>query len=390
MSASPAAGGQAGGQVGGQAQPPPTGPPYLPQTAQLGGQPAPLPDVAVSAVLLALFVGSAALHMTIFQVNLHREHKFVFSVLLFGFSMARITALAMRIAWTYHLGNASVAIAANVFTAAGVMLLFLVNLMFAQRVLRAYLPGIGWRTGTRWMFRAVYFSVVGVLVMVVTSSVHSMFTLDLEARARERDVLLFAGVYLAVLAFLPIVVVVVARAVVFFQGRRAVVTNEEGEKAVPARKGAVTDKFGTGRFRTKLMLLLSTSALLTLGAGFRAAINFLPRPITDPAWYHSKPAYYCFNFVIELIVVYAYALARFDTRFHVPDGSSGPGHYAKGGLKINKEEEVFGPSPADDDASKTVVDDEGAGGAEWEERYACSRRRSEGLEMVQKSPGGEV
>ncbi|KAK3347195.1 hypothetical protein B0T25DRAFT_296659 [Lasiosphaeria hispida] len=381
MSASPAAGGQV---------PPTTGPPYLPQTAQLGGQPAPLPDVAVSAVLLALFVGSAALHMTVFQVNLHRGHKFIFSVLLFGFSMARITALAMRIAWAYHLSNASVAIAANVFTAAGVMLLFLVNLMFAQRVLRAYLPGVGWEMGWRWVFRGLYFSVVGVLVMVVTSSVHTMFTVDLEARARERDVLLFAGVYLAVLAFLPIVVVVVVRAVVFFLGRRAVVTNEEGEKGEQGRKRVVTDKFGSGRFRTKLVLLLSTSALLTLGAGFRAATNFLPRPITDPAWYHSKPAYYCFNFVIELIVVYAYGLARFDRRFHVPNGSSRPGDYAKGGLKINEEDEVFGPSAADDGASKTAADDDAAGGADWEERYAYSRRMSETLEPVKKNAGGEV
>lgn len=370
--------------------PPTTGPPYLPQTAQLGGQPAPLPDVAVSAVLLALFVGSAALHMTVFQVNLHRGHKFIFSVLLFGFSMARITALAMRIAWAYHLSNASVAIAANVFTAAGVMLLFLVNLMFAQRVLRAYLPGVGWEMGWRWVFRGLYFSVVGVLVMVVTSSVHTMFTVDLEARARERDVLLFAGVYLAVLAFLPIVVVVVVRAVVFFLGRRAVVTNEEGEKGEQGRKRVVTDKFGSGRFRTKLVLLLSTSALLTLGAGFRAATNFLPRPITDPAWYHSKPAYYCFNFVIELIVVYAYGLARFDRRFHVPNGSSRPGDYAKGGLKINEEDEVFGPSAADDGASKTAADDDAAGGADWEERYAYSRRMSETLEPVKKNAGGEV
>ena len=48
-------------------------------------------------------------------------------------------------------------------------------------------------------------------------------------------------------------------------------------------------------------------------------------------------------------MVFTYAITRFDRRFHVPNGSSGPGDYA-GGLqrtrtwedRINREADVFG------------------------------------------------
>jgi len=361
---------------------PPSGPPYLPPVAQLGGVPTPIPDVPISAVLLALFVGSAALHMTIFQVNLRRSHFFVFSVLLFGFSMARIVALSMRLAFAYHPTNVSVGIAAGVFTAAGVILLFLVNLLFAQRIVRAYHPSFGWNKTIRWAFRGLFISVAAALIMVITVSIHLFYTLDPVVRGRERDVQLFAGTYLAVMAFLPIPITLTARAAAWWKVR-----NSSDEK-----KRFVAEKFGSGSFRAKMTLLLTTSALLSLGAGFKAGIAFVPRPITQPAWYQGRAPYYCFNYVIELIVVYMYGLARFDRRFHVPNGSAGPGDYSKGlGLSVNKEEEVFGPGDSADGAEGTdrtsamVGDDSGIGNAEWEERYAYAGRRSETLEPAKKT-----
>ena len=108
------------------------GPPYLPTTAGLGGRPTPSVDDPISGVLLGLFVTGAVLNMTIFQINKRRSHKFILSGLLFGFCMARITANVLRIAWASNLGNASLAIAAGVFVNAGVLLLFVVNIIFAQ------------------------------------------------------------------------------------------------------------------------------------------------------------------------------------------------------------------------------------------------------------------
>ncbi|KAK0751423.1 hypothetical protein B0T18DRAFT_361860 [Schizothecium vesticola] len=321
--------------------------PSVPPVAQAGGVPTPLPDDPVIAVLLVFFIGSAILHMSLFQLNLRRAHKFVFSVLLFGFSMARITALAVRLAWSHHPGNPRIAIAASVLTAAGVLILFVVNLLFALRVVRAYHPAFGWGRGLHWAFSALVASVIGVLVMVIVAGVHLVFTADVAARGRDRQVQLFAAVYLAMAAFLPIPVVLAAWATA-------------GAK--------VREKFGKGSFRAKMGLLLGTSVLLTLGAAFRAGTAFLaPRPVGNPGWWHSKVAFYLFNFGIEVVVTWAYGLARFDKRFHVPDGCKGPGDYAgkkdeedgmkMGGVRVNAEEDVFG-------ASEKEAVDETSGGEE--------------------------
>ncbi|KAK4452688.1 putative family c-likeg-protein-coupled receptor protein [Podospora aff. communis PSN243] len=372
---------------------PPPGPPYLPQWAQSGVKPTPLPDDPISAVLLALFVGSAVMHMATFQLNRRRSHRFFFSALLFGFSMARITALTMRIVFAHHHNNISVAIAAGVFTAAGVMLLFVVNLAFAQRMVRAYLPEVGWKRGVRLAFGFVYGSVGAMLVMVVAVTVHMFYTDDEDVRGREREVQLVAATYLAVLAFLPVPVVLGAR---WWAGRR------DGGRLV-------RDKFGKGSFKAKMGLLMTTSLLLTLGAGFRAGVGFAPRPVWHLAWYHGKGPYYVFNFGIELVVVYMYGLARFDHRFHVPNGSKGPGDYAKGsGLSINNEEEVFGPAEGDDegvdvkrdvedvmvkgdsdDASSHAKHDSGIASADWDERYDAYMQKERDLESLERAKKSE-
>jgi hypothetical protein len=284
--------------------------------------------------------------MAIFQRNRRIKHKFIFSALLFYFCVIRAVALTLRIAWSATAatrGNVSLAIASGVLVSAGVLLLFIVNLILARRVLRARLPRVGWGGVVGWVWTFLIGSVVAVLIMLVICFVHSLFTLDMSARDKERQVLLFAGVYLTVMAFLPVPVVLVAWFVPIMM-------------ATPGKKpGHEMEEFGTGRMGTKVALLVGTSLLLTLGAGFRAAVNFVPRPPTQPAWYHSKEAFYCFNFVIEVIVVYVFAIARFDRRFHVPDGSSGPGDYSKGAgvelggiLDSSKAESALGASAGEE------------------------------------------
>jgi len=43
--------------------------------------------------------------------------------------------------------------------------------------------------------------------------------------------------------------------------------------------------------------------------------------MTDPAWYHKRPAFYTFTPMLELIVVTALAALRFDQRFYL-DGKA--------------------------------------------------------------------
>ncbi|KAK3688361.1 hypothetical protein B0T22DRAFT_459255 [Podospora appendiculata] len=245
--------------------------------------------------------------MAIFQINRRQGYKFLFSGLLFGFCMARIVALSMRIVWATHPGDIRVAISSQIFTAAGVILLFVTNLVFTQRIVRAYHPFFGWHAAVGVFFKVLFASIVAVLVTVITVTVQSFFTLDGATRAADRDVQLFCGTFFASMAFLPIPLVLLAL-------------------AIPRRTRI--DKFGQGHFRTKFALLFFTVTLLSAGAIFRCVTAYMSRPVTDPAWFQSKACYYCFNFGIEVIVVYTYALSRFDRRFHVPDGSSAPGHYS--------------------------------------------------------------
>ncbi|KAK8058201.1 hypothetical protein PG994_008649 [Apiospora phragmitis] len=287
-----------------------SGPPYLPNNAQLGGQPTVGVDVPISAVLLAIFLCLAVVHMTIFQKNRRRDHKFVFSAMLFGLSMARTAALTMRIVWANRPTDVQVAIAANILTQAGVIILFIANLFFAQRIVRAYHPSFGWHMATRLVFRFLVASVVACLIMVITCTVHMFYTLDMDARRMDRDVQLVAGTFFAFLAFIPAPAVLIA-------------------SLTPRRDSRPVEKFGQGRFRSKVRLLLFTSLLLTLGAGFRIGVNFDLRPANAPAWFHHKACYYTLNFGIEIIVSALYAAVRFDRRFHIPNGASAPGDYSR-------------------------------------------------------------
>ncbi|KAI9891070.1 MAG: hypothetical protein M1814_003269 [Vezdaea aestivalis] len=289
-------------------QPIPTKGPYLPGNAGLGRTPTRTPDIPISSVFLVLFIALAATHMTILQVNLRRGHKFIISGLCFGFCMARIVTLTMRLVWTTNPKSIPIAIAAQVFVSAGVVLLFIVNIIFAQRIIRAQHPLIGWHKAANLGVTAFYASIVVMLIALITCTVQSFYTLSRNTRRIDRDVQLVGATYFAFSAFFPTIMIIVG--------------------LIIPRKGRA-EKFGTGRLRTKMYIVLIASLLLTFGAAFRAGTAYVPRPRNNPAWYHDKGCFYFFNFTIEVLVVLLYAVTRIDLRFHVPNGSSKPGDYIR-------------------------------------------------------------
>ncbi len=286
------------------------GPPYPPTTAALGGQPTVSLDIPVTAVFLLLFVIGAVCHMTILQVNLRRGHKFLLSGMMFGFCMSRIVTMIMRIVWITRITNLKIAIAANVFVYAGVLLLFVINIVFSQRIVRALHPNIGWHPLFHHAFTAIYSLIVITLVMLVTSVIQSFYTLNANTKRIDRDILLYGQTLFGVISILPYFLVL-------------------GALALP-RKVQV-EKFGRGRFRAKIAYLLTTTTLLGLGAWFRAGTNFAggERPVRDPAPYQSKACFYIFNFTVEIIVIFLYIAIRVDKRFYVPNKSKRPGDYSR-------------------------------------------------------------
>jgi hypothetical protein len=269
--------------------------------------------------------------MTIFKTNLKRGHKFLMSGMMFGFCMARIVTCSLRIAWANHPHDLPLSITASIFVNLGVILLYAINLIFTQRIVRASHPNFGWHKLFSIVFRFLYVSIVLFVIMLVVPTVDSFYTLDKVAKLKDRRVTLVGSVWFAMLAFLPILFVVFG---------------------IIVPKKSRVDKFGEGRFRHKIWILLIAATLLTLGASFRSGVAFMARPINHPAWFHSRASFYCFNFVIEFSVIVLYAVLRVDRRFHIPDGSRFT--YSKHALgkrqsRVMTEEEVFDDVRPDDE-----------------------------------------
>jgi len=280
------------------------GGPYRPTTWALGGLSSKSVDIPVTSVFLVLYVVGAAIHMTILQLNTKRNHKFLFSGAMFGFCMSRITTCCLRLASVMHPTNLSLAIAAAVFVAAATLILFIFNLMWAQRILRALHPHIGWHRSLSISFRAIYVLTFFTLVMNITVLVQSWFTLRPRTKHIDRSVQLYGTTYMATLSSLPLFIVALAL-------------------ALPRR--SEPQRFGSGTLRTKIIVLLTGTTLLSVGAWYRCGTLWMtPVPMSQPIpTYFHKACFYIFDFTVEILTVYLYAIARVDLRFHVPDGSKG-------------------------------------------------------------------
>lgn len=285
--------------------------PYRPTTWSLGGRNSKKVDVPITSVFLVLYIIGAVIHMTIFQLNRRKGHKFLFNAVLFGFCMARTTTTILRIASTELPTNINLAIAAAVFVAAATILIFIINLIWAQRVLRSLHPQIGWNPMISLIFKLLYGMIVLTLVISITGVVQQNFTLRPRTRTIDRALLLYGQTFTGVFSLLPIFVTLLAL-------------------AIPRR--STPDSFGTGKMSTKIAILLAGSTIMSIGAWYRCGTSWqTPVPMSKPLpSYFHKACFYVFNFTIEVIVIYLYAFMRVDQRFWIPNGAKGPGSYEAG------------------------------------------------------------
>jgi hypothetical protein len=215
--------------------------------------------------------------------------------------MCRLTTFALRIAWSIHQRNVKLAIASNIFVAAGTPILYIINLIFAHRIIRAQHPRLGWHKALSILARITVVSIVAVLILLIFAAVQSSFTLNANLHRIDRDIQLFGTTFYTFIAFLPIPMVLIGL-------------------VLPRR--IRTEKFGKGRFRTKIAVLLTSTVLLTFRALWSTTAIWLPqKPLTAPPLsYYGKPAFYTVQLLTELIVVYLYAFVRVDRRFYTPTG----------------------------------------------------------------------
>jgi len=247
--------------------------------------------------------------------------------------MARITTCVLRIASISLPKNIRLTIAASIFVAAGVLLIFIINLLWAQRLLRAYHPTTGWHRATSMVFISLYVLIGLTLAVVITSVVQNFYTLRPRTKFIDRALQLYGQTLFAVVSSLPIVIVLFTLA---------------------TSKGRRPEKFGAGKMSYKIATLLTGSALLSLGAWYRCGTSWktpVPRSEPLPA-YFSKACFYVFNFVVEILVVYMYAILRVDLRFHVPNGAKGPGSYER---KVDAES-TRDVGPLDEETGETELE----------------------------------
>jgi hypothetical protein len=125
--------------------------------------------------------------------------------------MARIVTCTMRIAAICKPHNTSLSIAASVFVAASVLLIFIINLLFAQRLIRAAHPNFGWNRIFSLSLKLLYILIVLTISMVITCTVQSFYTLRPRTRRIDRDFQLYGSIFFAIVSFLPIPMVTLAR-----------------------------------------------------------------------------------------------------------------------------------------------------------------------------------
>ncbi|KAL2064624.1 hypothetical protein VTL71DRAFT_3761 [Oculimacula yallundae] len=284
------------------------GPPYINKAnAMLGGHPTVSLDIPICAVLLALYVLGAIGNMTIYQINRRRGHKFLMSWAMFGFCMARNATFSLRIAWATQPNNGRIVIASQIFSAAGVLVAYIVVLLLSLRIFRATHPELGWNKGIRIGCKVLYAALFVAFVLTISFTIESFYTLDMHmknvalwvTRASSLVMLLFNLASLIILClsiFLP--------------------------------RTSPPENFGTGSLQKKTAILSTMMFFVLFIIGFRFGTAWTDaRPASKPAWFDSKPAFYIIEFVLELVVIYTLLLIRFDRIFWVPNGSAKAGDY---------------------------------------------------------------
>lgn len=280
---------------------------FLTPMAILGGIPSKIPDFPASLVLALLFLSIAITNILIFRGNLSKGHKFKLSVFMIGFSMSRVATLSLRSAWSFKPTDVDLAIANQVFNAAGVVALYILNLMFCHRLFRARHPSVehGKRRKLFYgSFAAIYTLIGCTFVLVIVPTIWSFFTQDVELQRKFLTIRKVGGTIMAVIPFLPFIIVPVT----LFTPHQGVETSLGVEKRAD------------GGFWLKGVIILVGAFFLTFGAGFRAGVAYMPSRLRDnPGWYHSRAAYYVTYFAFEYIVVLWFTVMRVDERFSVYD-----------------------------------------------------------------------
>ncbi|OBT85295.1 hypothetical protein VE02_07826 [Pseudogymnoascus sp. 03VT05] len=276
--------------------------------AIFGGIPSRHVDIPISAVVIACYLAIGATHMTIFQKSRRAGRKFTPGALCFGFSMARVATFTMRIVWATRPTNPDITIAANALVAAGVILLWCINRVFATRLLGEYHPRLYKRPAFEFALRRLpYVIIICCVPMVLVAMVLQFKTTNQQIRVATDILLKVVISFFLAFTFSPFFVLAITLLI----------------------PGEVE---GRGKTGTKVAVIVAATTLLCWELGMRTATMLQHLPANAAPWYYSKPAFYVFVPVFELAVSCMYAAVRVDRLFYVQGKGEGrEGRGEKGG-----------------------------------------------------------
>jgi hypothetical protein len=229
---------------------------------------------------------------------------------MFGFAMARKGTMVLRIAWATRPNNGSVALAANIFAFLGVVVIYIVVLLLSLRVFRARQPRLGWRPWLSKGIKITYAVLLVLVLVVIPFTIVNGFTKDPQLLKACTWIIRVGVLYFFLFNLIAPVLYLLA---IF----------------LPRPKDPEPENFGTGGMQAKLIILAIVIFFTVFISAFRFGVTWAPiRPLSQPAWYDTRAAFYTIELGFELIITFTLISVRFDRRFWIPNGSKRPGDYS--------------------------------------------------------------
>ena len=230
-------------------------------------------------------------------------------------------ASSFRIAWAAHPSNVPVAIASLVFTYAGVILLFIVNLALTQLIVHTQHPQLRRSSPLTFASLMLLFIIIGAVFGLIAGIVLEFYWPPEDTSALALRT--YGSATYATIAFIPIPIVIVST---LARARR----HSNNKMAQPG------DNSAQGSMVPLVTIVTVSASFLTLGAAYRLATLCLPStsgdfPIDTP-WYFSRGSFYTFNFGIGLLVVLFWLILRVDEPDITSKGATAFASYARGGI----------------------------------------------------------
>jgi hypothetical protein len=341
---------------------------YIPQVMQdytsqfqfnlFGGYPL-AKDVVPSAIFAAAFGVIFLLHLTIFLINVSRQHYFWISIGWIFYSIMRIIGWVLRITWSATLSNTRMGITAEVFLILPTILLVSLNLMLAARIFTWRHP-VG---GSRKLFwntmLLLYFIVLGIVVMtIVCAASPYVYFLSLENYIRFQKGVQASSILLILYSLTAVSLLLLAYffpttkkddnfytyqpwwiesfSPFYFVEKGA---KEEAEESFMKRVSnhrhavrviaathhhynmvqGVTTQRGSLKHNVSLMIIVVTTILIFIPAILRAIVVFEARFNMDGSNLTHPVVMYIFWGLCEVIINALYIVGRVDLRFYRPD-----------------------------------------------------------------------